>query len=636
MPPNIVLILSDDLGWGDMSFGGAPNTSPKIPTPHLDALAASGMVFEQLYTNPTCAPSRDALMTGRHTGHATVRSNSPTYTPLRSDDVTVAQLLRRANYTTGLVGKWHLGTADTHSSGYPMQHGFDSWLGLSSPGVAWYPPCIERDNATSVVVAANRRTELAECVQPGAGCAWFNDLITEAALDFLREHAYATAPFFLYVASYVPHIASVPGVDSDWPMPHDRRVPHTPLTRVLTPRHHTDRGLPPPCGRTLATPRARAMHRRLFDNQGWGTEQAGYAAAVHAQDSMVGTISAELVALQLEEQTCVLFLSDNGPTKKVDLGWFDSAGGLRGAKTDLYEGGVRSSLVVSWPGTVTAGARSSALLAAWDVLPTLAELAGLPASAAPLVDGHSFAPLLLPLAPPPAPPYEAHASLYWEHCEWAEGRCDDEGLSAPLAHQCTALGQARPSAWVQRVRLATDADGRQWVGRRVSHGATVLYDLASDPTESTDVAAAHPAVVGTIEAAMDAAHSPDSAWPSSSSLEEPCCHPYATASGWPCQVAPGDTAPSPPPPSVCVSESADVCAGWCADNPGAWENKCGWINCNGCGPCLSLSPPPPPSSPLPPLLPTEDTCTVDDSYSFSEWCAICLRCSEYCPGCVDE
>ena len=110
MPPNIVLILADDLGWGDMSFGGAPNTSP-VPTPHLDALAENGLTFEQLYTNPTCAPSRGALMTGHHTGHATVRSNAPTYTPLRSDEVTVAQLLRRANYSTGLVGKVSSGAA---------------------------------------------------------------------------------------------------------------------------------------------------------------------------------------------------------------------------------------------------------------------------------------------------------------------------------------------------------------------------------------------------------------------------------------------------------------------------------------------------------------------------------------------
>lgn len=314
------------------------------------------------------------------------------------------------------------------------------------------------------------------------------------------------------------------------------------------PRHHITVSFAA-CGCTLLQLHAR--RRRLFDDQGWGGEQAGYAAAVHAQDSMVGTIVEGISALQLEERTCVLFLSDNGPdvgVSKVDLGWFDSAGGLRGSKTMLYEGGVRSSLVVSWPGTVAARARSSALLAVWDVLPTLAELAGLPASALPLIDGHSFAPLLhtpappappalqpppLPPVTPSPPPYEAHASLYWEQCEWAEGNCDDEELSEPLNHQCTVYGQARPTAWVQRVRLATDADGRQWVGRRVSHGAVVLYDLATDPAEATDVAAEHPAVVATIEAAMAAAHSPDSAWPSSSSLDEPCCHPYATASGWP-------------------------------------------------------------------------------------------------------
>ncbi len=415
--PNIVLILADDLGYGDLGCYG----SRRLRTPHLDDLAAEGARFTQFYAGSAiCAPSRCALLTGRHSGRCTVRGNlaqgseerEERLVPLAEDDVTVATLLRQAGYATGVVGKWGLG--ETGSSGAPDRQGFDTHFGFLDQRHAWehFSDHLIRDGET-VEIPENR---------DGKRSRYVPDLLIDEAIAFANRHH--GEPFFLYLALTLPH----PRLE----------VP------TLAPYAETD----------------------------WPSWRQTYAAMVTRLDAGVGRLFNALEELDLDRRTAVFFSSDNGPIGPV-ADFFDSTGGLRGAKSSLYEGGIRVPMVVRWPGRVAAGAVSDFPWTQADFLPTALALARIVAPAELDVDGRSVLPTLLGRKQEPAP------YLYWEFYQ----------------------------PFQQAMRVGN------WKGIRFGTAEPLeLYDLARDAAEEHEVAAAHPEVVARMEALLAAARTDSPHW----------------------------------------------------------------------------------------------------------------------------
>jgi len=362
--PNIIFILADDLGYGDLGCYG----QQVIQTPNIDRMAAEGMVFTDHYAGSTvCAPSRCALMTGRHTGRCLVRGNARV--PLRESDVTVAELLKQAGYTTGIIGKWGLGEPET--TGIPNKQGFDYWFGYLNQRHAhnYYPDYLWRDEE-KVALANEVRP-----VNPPGGVAtkrveYSHDLFAQESLTFVERNA--DKPFFLYLAYTIPHANNEaknegmevpsygPYADEDWPAP-----------------------------------------------------QKGHAAMITRMDSDVGRLFEKLKTLGIDDNTVVFFSSDNGPHKEggADPAFFNSSGPLRGYKRALYEGGIRVPLIVRWPGKAAPGSGSNLVSAFWDFLPTCCDLAGV--ALPPEADGFSMLPTLLGKTGR----QRKHGYLYWEFHE---------------------------------------------------------------------------------------------------------------------------------------------------------------------------------------------------------------------------
>jgi arylsulfatase A-like enzyme len=357
-PPNIVLILADDLGYGDVGCYG----QQRIQTPNLDRMAAEGMRFTQAYAGSTvCAPSRCCLMTGLHTGHARTRGNQYPDLPLRPEDVTVAELLKRAGYRTGLFGKWSLGGLG--SSGYPLKKGFDEWFGFFSQTHAHnsYPEHL-LDNQTAYLLRGNFGAKKTEYAQ---------DLFTDRALRFLKSQD--DRPFFLHLCYTTPHANNELGRDTGDGM----EVP------TLEPYEAVD----------------------------WPRQEKAFAAMITRMDRDIGRVFEQLRAAGQERRTLVLFSSDNGPHNEGghSAAFFSSTGPLRGIKRSLYEGGIRVPTLAWWPGRVPAGRTSDDVWAFWEFLPTACELAGVTAPRG--LDGRSIAPILMGHGRQ-APDY-----LYWEFHE---------------------------------------------------------------------------------------------------------------------------------------------------------------------------------------------------------------------------
>lgn len=355
--PSIVFVMADDLGYGDLGCYG----QKKFTTPNIDRLAAEGVRFTQAYAGSTvCAPSRCALMTGHHTGHASVRRNQADGDiPLRASDVTVAEVLKRADYSTGAFGKWGLGTVGT--TGHPNEQGFDEWFGYLDQKHAhfYYPDHLFRNS---------RRVEL-------DGRHYSHDLVVDAALEFVRQNA--ARPFFLYLSLTIPH-ASL-------------EVPENSLRKYL--------------GRFPETPYSGPHYASQ------AAPRAAFAAMIDRFDGSVGRLMALLQELDLDRDTIVFLTSDNGPHHAGggDPAFFDSSGPLRGLKRDLYEGGIRVPMIVRRPGTIEPRTTSEQPWAFWDFLPTAAELAGLEAPAG--LDGISVVRHLRGGVP------EEPRDLYWESSE---------------------------------------------------------------------------------------------------------------------------------------------------------------------------------------------------------------------------
>lgn len=432
--PNIVFILADDLGFGDLGCYG----QKKMATPEIDTLASQGLRFTQVYAGSTvCSPSRSVLMTGQHTGHTRVRNNTCKVggveggradkvvrrMNLTADDVTVADVLASAGYRTGIVGKWHLSGYDPEAG--PLNRGFDEFQGTLThtngiTGPAHWPSKWW-DNAELVEVPENA---------DGAQGRYRTDMVTDAAVDFMTRHR--DEPFFLYVAF---------------------NSPHTPYT---------------------------APDLGPYADLGWPEPEATYAAMVHHLDRSVGRLLDTLDELELADDTVVFFASDNGARSEEELvqnrvvEFFDSSGPLRGFKRDLTDGGIRTPMIVRWPGRTPIGVTSDAVWYFADVLPTLAELGG--AETPDGIDGISVVAALTD------PQHELpDRFLYWEYPQ---------------------------RGFRQAVRW------RNWKAMRDGLvGELRLYDVVNDVGETGNVAAEHPDVVEAIEAYLATARTASPNWP---------------------------------------------------------------------------------------------------------------------------
>ena len=434
-PPNILLIQADDLGYGDLSAYG----QSRFQTPSLDRMARQGIRFTQYYAGSTvCAPSRCALMTGLHTGHAWIRGNGDI--PLRDEDVTIAEVLKGAGYRTAVVGKWGLGTPGT--SGQPDRQGFDHAFGFLDHRHAHrqYTDHLWR-NAERVTADLERD--------------YVNDLFTKEAAAFIERDD--RRPFFVYLNYTVPHAELRAPEESI--VQFRGQFPEKPFENAAADAKSA--------GAAPDTPSLGYRSQR--------TPLAAFVAMITRMDRDIGALLDLLRARGLERRTLVMFISDNGPHREggSDPAFFKSSGGLRGIKRDLYEGGIRVPMVAQWPGTIPPGRVSDHVWAHWDVLPTLADIAGaeIPAT----LDGR---PMTRALRGEPQP---SHDFLYWEFHE---------------------------RGFQQAVRMG------RWKAVRLKPGTPLeLYDLAADPHETRDVAASRADVIATIEGYLRTARTASTRWP---------------------------------------------------------------------------------------------------------------------------
>ncbi|MDA2924531.1 arylsulfatase, partial [Acidobacteria bacterium AH-259-L09] len=363
--PNIIFIIADDLGYGDLGSYG----QERIQTPHLDRLAAEGVRFTDFYAGSTvCAPSRSVLMTGQHLGHTYIRGNGKFN--LRPEDVTVAEILKEAGYATGHIGKWGLGHEG--STGVPTKQGFDYFFGYLDQHHAhnYYP---------SFLVRNEERVPL-ENVVPGEGqygqgvatekVSYSHDLLMEEAFQFIDRSK--DSPFFLYLPLTIPHANN----------------------------EARQKGMEVP-------------DYAAYADKEWPEPQKGLAAMITRMDADLGKLFESLQEHQIDEDTIIFFTSDNGPHREGgnDPDFFDSNGPLRGIKRDLYEGGIRVPMIVRWPGHAPAGTVSNHIAYFADFMATAAEIAGV--QPPENTDSISFLPAILGKTES----QEEHEYLYWEFYE---------------------------------------------------------------------------------------------------------------------------------------------------------------------------------------------------------------------------
>ncbi len=376
--PNVIFILADDLGYGDLGSYG----QRVIQTPSLDRMADQGLRFTQFYAGATvCAPSRSVLMTGQHTGHTHVRGNAPgpdmTAQSLRAEDVTVAEVLKSAGYDTALFGKWGLG--EVGLEGHPLKQGFDTFFGYLNQVHAhnYYPEFLWNGLDRVRLRNSVQRTKR---VYGGFHGGWAterneyaHDVIMRQALEWIGERG--SAPFFLYLALTIPHANNE--------------------------------------GTRATGDGAEVPDHGIYAGEDWPGPDKGQAAMVTRMDRDVGALLDRLEELGIAEDTLVMFSSDNGPHNESnhDLVRFNPSGALRGIKRDLYDGGIRVPLLAWWPGTVGAARTSDHVGYFGDLMATVAELAG--ADMPGGVDSVSFAPTLLGELGRQG----QHEYLYWEFYE---------------------------------------------------------------------------------------------------------------------------------------------------------------------------------------------------------------------------
>lgn len=431
--PNIIYILADDLGYGDLSSYG----QQKFKTPNIDEMVANGMKFTQHYSGTSvCAPSRSSLMTGQHTGHTPIRGNKEHgeegQVPLTGSSITIPEVLKKAGYVTGAFGKWGLGYIG--SEGDATNQGFDEFVGYNCQRIAhrYYPPHLWY-NQEKVLLEGNDWTKKV---------TYAPDVIQKETLKFIENNK--EKPFFAYVPFVLPHaeLIAPEGVIFNKYKGKYKETPHT----VDSDNYTSDYG--PDIVTKYYCPQE--------------TPHAAFAAMVAMLDVYVGQIIDKVNELGIAENTIIMFASDNGPHDEggADPEFFNSGGGLKGIKRDLYEGGIRSPFIALWPGKIKAGSVSNHISAFWDMMPTFADVAGI--DAPNQSDGISFLPTLLGETS-----QKQHAYLYWEF------------------HQRGGRKAIRKGKW----------KGVAYNVLKKDKTTFELYDLDTDPSESNDLAAKYPNVV---------------------------------------------------------------------------------------------------------------------------------------------
>lgn len=439
--PNIIYILADDMGYGDLSCYG----QEKFSTPNIDRLASEGIRFVNHYSGSTvCAPSRGTLMTGKHTGHSYSRGNKGVPGkkgdfPLADAEITVAEVLKSAGYVTGMFGKWGLGYPG--SEGAPENQGFDEFYGYLSQALAHnYYPYHLWHNTEKIMLEGN--------VEYGQN-QYAPELIHAEAMKFLEANKDTT--FFMYYPSTIPH------------------------AELFVPEEYIEKY------RGTLLPEKEYSGKdsgKGYKTGGYGSQtecHAAFAAMINLLDNQVGEIMDKVNQLGIAENTIIIFSSDNGPHAEggADPSYFNSGGGLKGIKRDLYEGGVRVPMIVNWPGTIEAGRESDHISAFWDIVPTLAEITDV--ASPDSIDGLSFLPELL------GEEQQKHDHLYWEFYEQG-------GKQA-----------VRKGNW-KAVRLHV---GRDYEGTPVE-----LYNLEEDPSELNNVVAEYPEIAADMLELIKSSHTP--------------------------------------------------------------------------------------------------------------------------------
>lgn len=448
--PNIVFILADDLGWGDLSCYGQTH----FTTPAIDRIASEGMRFTQCYSGTTVsAPSRSCLLTGTHSGHTPVRGNREIMPegqfPLPDSTRTIFHDLKDAGYTTAAFGKWGLGLP--HSSGDPRKMGLDRFYGFNCQRLAhsYYADHIW-DNDKLIEIEDN-----CDEVPYGEG-TYVPDLIQKEALAFMEQSARDGRPFFMWYPTTLPHAELI--------VPEDGIIQEFRGKFPETPFRGCDQGMP------------------MFRKGGYCSQaypRATFAAMVSRLDMYVGQIVDKLKELGIYDNTIIIFASDNGPHLEggADPDFFDSNGPWRGYKRDVYEGGIRVPFIVKWKGHVDGGTQSDFICSFWDVMPTLREING--QEVGNDIDGVSLLPVL-----ECRKDRKEHEYLYFEFQEMG-------GRQA-----------VRKGRWkLVHLNVRSDEDRYE------------LYDLDNDPSESRDVLADAPSVAEDLKSIMSAAHVPNPDFP---------------------------------------------------------------------------------------------------------------------------
>ncbi|MEI7851062.1 MAG: arylsulfatase [Kiritimatiellales bacterium] len=440
--PNIVYILLDDAGYGDFGCYGQKT----LLTPNVDRMASEGMKFTRHYAGSTvCAPSRCVLMTGLHTGHGRVRANGPSSIP--DTDLTVARLLKDAGYLTACIGKYGLGMPAPADD--PQKKGFDYFFGYVDTAHAHncFPTFLIRNGAK--VLLDNKIIPGTEGKVAGTGVAtadgrkqWAPGLIAEDVQRFLDERGKdKNKPFFLYYTPNLPHANNE--ADETSPLGHGMDVPGY----------------------------------GEFVSRDWPDVEKGFASAMKFVDDEVGAVMAKLKKLGLDENTIIMLSSDNGPHQEGGhrVAYFQSNDGLTGWKRDLTEGGVREPFIVRWPGRIQPGSVSEHISAFQDLMPTVADLAGVKVTAE--CDGISFLPTLLGNNDQ----QKQHPYLCWYFSEQG-GKNSVLKWPWKLIHRNTANAKKK------------SAEAKPLI--------VELFNMNSDPTESKNVAAENPEIVKELEAIM--------------------------------------------------------------------------------------------------------------------------------------
>ncbi|NMH86801.1 arylsulfatase [Flavivirga algicola] len=438
--PNIIYILADDLGYGDLSCYG----QEKFKTPNIDALASRGIKFTQHYSGAAvCAPARSSLMTGQHTGHTPIRGNKEIMegkggqVPLPASSITIAEVLKEAGYVTGMFGKWGLG----FNEGDPNTQGFDEFYGYNDQKLAhrYYPPYLNH----------NKDIDSLEGNDWTQKVTYAPDRIQEETLKFIENNK--DTPFFAYIPSVIPHAELIVPNDTLFSK-YNGRFEEVPLKNEE--KYTSDYG---------------DEDMKFYEYCPQEKPYATYATMIDRLDKQVGEIVAKLETLGLSENTIIMFASDNGPAREggANPDFFNSNGGLKGIKRDLYEGGIRSPFITVWPKKIKAGTVSNHISAFWDIMPTLADLAGI--ETPKQSDGISMLPTLLGNEN-----QKQHDYLYWEF--------NIKGGRKAI----------RKGNW----------KGVWYSINKKKQGNFELYDLSKDLAEENNIAEEHPEIVKELKSLM--------------------------------------------------------------------------------------------------------------------------------------